>query len=250
LLFGYFFGPVRDTVPTLDELQHLHPSDAVFAGRFGYLGLKGGTWPVIGRFARWERDQWAMPPLIRHQELTGRAYKAFYDDHDPSKVVRVEAAPPGTEVDGPSDDVMGDGFVELSLTWQLGFGDVVRPSATRPDRSQSSNTTAPDPFDDDAAEDWSIEVDESSPADRVLLIERSLRAVAECDGYLEQPVAAEGLAASAVLAYLRVGRGKLSLSGPGFLRRGEHLEASVELDSLAVRALDRIVGVDSEWREL
>jgi hypothetical protein len=46
VLLGYFFGPRRDRVPTLDELSALSASDAVLVERFGDLGILDGAGAV------------------------------------------------------------------------------------------------------------------------------------------------------------------------------------------------------------
>jgi hypothetical protein len=72
ILLGYFFGPRRDDVPTLDELKSLSASDAVLVDRFGHLGLVRGTWPLLGRIDGWDRGAWPTPAFGRFEELTGR----------------------------------------------------------------------------------------------------------------------------------------------------------------------------------
>ncbi|WP_157683580.1 Imm26 family immunity protein [Microlunatus soli] len=115
-IFGYFFGPKRDAVPELDELSGLRPDDAVLVGAFGGLGLKKGKWAVLGRFDNWDRADWAFPPLVRYEELTGQTYRVTYDDNDPGKVLHQEVVEPGAAEQGPRDGLMGHGFVELKLT--------------------------------------------------------------------------------------------------------------------------------------
>ena len=48
VLLGYFFGPKRPVPAGLEDVLQLRASDAVMIRKFGHLGLKGGTWPVIG----------------------------------------------------------------------------------------------------------------------------------------------------------------------------------------------------------
>ena len=49
VLLGYFFGPRRQAQAGIDDVRHLRPEQAVLVGRFGHLGLTGGTWPLLGR---------------------------------------------------------------------------------------------------------------------------------------------------------------------------------------------------------
>jgi hypothetical protein len=120
VMFGYFFGPKRAEVPALEDVTGLTPADAVLAGKFGDLGLLRGTWPLLGPCPHWERGLWPMPPLIRYEELTGRSFRVFYADDDPSEMIREEQIPPGTAEQGPQDGLMGFGYVEKRLTALLG----------------------------------------------------------------------------------------------------------------------------------
>jgi hypothetical protein len=50
-LFGYFFGPRRRTVPTLEQVSGLTPEQAVLVGTFGHLGIvTGRRGPVPPQF--------------------------------------------------------------------------------------------------------------------------------------------------------------------------------------------------------
>lgn len=119
-LLGYFFGPRHSDVPTLADVEDLKPRDAVLVGKFGHLGLTGGTWPILGRLDGWDRDEWPMPVFVRYEELTGRSFHVFYDGDDPAKLLREEQIAPGTDEQGPKDGLMGAGFAEKVLTTLLG----------------------------------------------------------------------------------------------------------------------------------
>lgn len=116
VLLGYFFGPRRDDVPSVDAVADLKPPDAVLVAMFGHLGLKKGTWPIIGRIDGWERVDWPMPPFVRYEELTGRSIKVLYDDNDPNRVIREEQVQPGVAEQLPKDGLLGAGAVEKLLT--------------------------------------------------------------------------------------------------------------------------------------
>ncbi|HVZ87865.1 MAG TPA: immunity 26/phosphotriesterase HocA family protein [Polyangia bacterium] len=116
VLVGYFFGPRHDAAPTLDDVRDLKPQDAVMVGKFGHLGLTQRKWPVLGRVDGWNRADWPMPVFVRYEELSGRSFRAFYDDDDPNKLLREEQVSPGAAEQGPKDTMMGAGFVEKRLT--------------------------------------------------------------------------------------------------------------------------------------
>jgi hypothetical protein len=115
VLFGYFFGPRMAEPPRLQTFAELAPEDAVLVGKFGHLGLRGGTWPVLGPLPGWDRGRWAMPALVRYEELTGRTFHVFYDDGDPNHLLREERVQPGRAEQGPKDGLMGAGHVEKRL---------------------------------------------------------------------------------------------------------------------------------------
>ena len=119
VLLGYFFGPRHKVMPSLLDVEDLEPGDAVLVGKFGFLGLKQGRWPILGRLRGWNRDSWPMPTLIRYEELTGRSFRVYYDDNDPNRLIREELIHPGRVESGPNDGLMGDGFLEKVLTTVL-----------------------------------------------------------------------------------------------------------------------------------
>jgi hypothetical protein len=119
VLLGYFFGPRHEEVPTLDDVRDLKPQNAVVVGKFGHLGLTQHKWPILGRVDDWDRADWPMPVFVRYEELTGRSFRAFYDDDDPNKLLREEQVSPGAAEQGPKDTMMGSGFVEKRLTRAL-----------------------------------------------------------------------------------------------------------------------------------
>lgn len=56
VLLGYFFGPKRDDVPLLADLDSLTPNEAVTVRRFGHLALTRGSWPNLGQAAGWKPE--------------------------------------------------------------------------------------------------------------------------------------------------------------------------------------------------
>jgi hypothetical protein len=121
VLLGYFFGPRRSAVPTLDGIRDLRQGDAVLVALFGHLGLKEGRWPVLGRLDGWDRREWPMPVFVRYEELTGRTFRMFFDDDDPNRLVRQEQVSPRDAIGAPEVGLMGAGFLEQKLTGLLGY---------------------------------------------------------------------------------------------------------------------------------
>lgn len=119
VLLGYFFGPRRRTVPSLDEISGSSANDAVLVAKFGDLGIRRGTWPVIGENPHWDRRRWPMPVFLRYEELSGRSFHVTYDPDDPSKRERETEVPPGSAEQLPKDGLLGAGLVEKILTTML-----------------------------------------------------------------------------------------------------------------------------------
>jgi hypothetical protein len=116
ILIGYFFGPLRAVVPTLEDMVGLAAPDAILVRRFGHLGLLRGTWPLLGKLDGWDRTEWATPAFGRHEELTGRSLKIIYDNDDPSKITCREVIN-RSDLDAlPGEGLLGVGAVESRLT--------------------------------------------------------------------------------------------------------------------------------------
>ncbi|UGT64275.1 DUF4259 domain-containing protein [Nocardia asteroides] len=107
------------------------------------------------------------------------------------------------------------------------------------------------PFDNDHAGDWSARLHHAEPGDRQALLRDALTEAAETTGYLENDEAAAAVAAAAVVASTLPGGTPLtSAYGPTFLTEGGTLDIGEGTPELAVRALERVLGPDSEWVEL
>ncbi|MES2264035.1 MAG: Imm26 family immunity protein [Pseudomonadota bacterium] len=115
VILAYLFGPKREVVPELAEVQHLQAGDALKALRTGDMALANGRWPVIGDAHDWQRGAWPVPLFIRRADALKRAWRATYSDEDPGKSVREESVPYETE-GLEADSLYGYGSVELLLT--------------------------------------------------------------------------------------------------------------------------------------
>lgn len=115
IIVAYLFGPRRDVIPALAELDQMRPGDAVRRVRTGDLGLLNGTWRLIGASDAWQRGEWPMPTFIRRADVVQRAWRATYSETDPSKLEREESVPYDT-VGMESDSLYGYGATELLLT--------------------------------------------------------------------------------------------------------------------------------------
>jgi hypothetical protein len=114
-VIGYFFGPRRATVPTVEQLHTLQPGDAILVARFGDLGLVENEWPVIGGQPGWDRDQWPIPVFVRSLPPTGRLVKVWYDETELNSPAREEILPAGQDFHAPLNLNMGYVYVQNKL---------------------------------------------------------------------------------------------------------------------------------------
>ncbi len=101
IVFGYFFAPPFDHLPTLEEIGDPQAEDSFAQMRFSYLGLRDGEWPVLGQTDNWDRDAWPLPEFESRLEITGRPtvlYAVQIDEKTVSRelnVRRVDASEAG-----------------------------------------------------------------------------------------------------------------------------------------------------------
>ncbi len=115
MFLGYFFGPRRDAVASLDEVSDLTSRDAVCVCVFGSVGFQDETWPLIGTLPEWDRNEWPMPRFLYNTPSGARRVWRYYDETS-LEFVREEIVPKGEEAEGPRDGVYGSGAVEIVLT--------------------------------------------------------------------------------------------------------------------------------------
>ena len=107
------------------------------------------------------------------------------------------------------------------------------------------------PFENDGAADWSGELEDAAPDARPDLVIAALTAAADEEDYLEVDVAQAAIAAAAIVAAQLPGGAPIqSTYAPDFLLEGERIALPASAAPLAVRALDRIMADESEWRSL
>ena len=112
--FGYFFGPRRDSVPSVTEVENLSKDKTVLKIQFGDLGLLNGEWPVIGQHKNFTRSNWPLPPFIRVDEISGKAWKEVYSDS--LEMISDDPCDPLLAKNFPKSVLAGYGAVEKRLT--------------------------------------------------------------------------------------------------------------------------------------
>ncbi|WP_255471906.1 DUF4259 domain-containing protein [Micromonospora sp. MP36] len=107
------------------------------------------------------------------------------------------------------------------------------------------------PFENDSAADWCDGLHDAHPSERRGMVRAALTTAAHTTGYLDYDDAAAAIAAAAIVASRMPGGPPItSTYAPNFLLAGDALELDDDLPELAAEALARVLGDDSEWREL
>ena len=124
VIFGYFFGPARENIPSIIEVGHLRCHDAVKFCLFGDLSLINGEWVTIFDIKEWDRRSWPMQSFVRDEEFTGRRWMVTHSDDDPVSIVS-EIPISKNSVSLERDSIWGAGAVEIELT-KLLAGDAAK----------------------------------------------------------------------------------------------------------------------------
>jgi hypothetical protein len=105
------------------------------------------------------------------------------------------------------------------------------------------------PFDNDSAADWCDGLHDADPSVRAAIVRAVLATAARNTGWLDHGDAVPAIAAAAIVASQMPGGEPItSPYAPDFLLAGEFLDLDDDVPQLAVEALDRVLGDDSEWR--
>lgn len=111
----YLFGPKRDQLPSMDDIQGLRAEQAVKVLRVGDMALVSGHWRVLGQLSDFNPEQWPMPQFLRRADALRRAWRVTYSSNDPGRSEREESVP--YETTGlETDSLYGYGSAELLLT--------------------------------------------------------------------------------------------------------------------------------------
>ena len=95
-------------------MERFKPNDAIRVVRIGDLSLIRNEWPIIGEGQLWKRSDWPMPPFIRRDDLSGKAWRVHYSDEYPNAIEYEK--PQQYESKLEREAVLGAGPAELVLT--------------------------------------------------------------------------------------------------------------------------------------
>lgn len=105
-------------------------------------------------------------------------------------------------------------------------------------------------FDNDGAADFLDGLDDAEPGEREDAIRAAFETATQADEYLDVDEGQDAIAAAAVVAAIHQGRPVTAFGDDRTFAATEYPPATPELRALAVAALNRVTGDDSEWREL
>ncbi len=118
VLLGFFFGPPAPQPISPENLGGIHAATATIVEIFGDLGIRDGTWPLIGAMPDWSRAEWPVPDFGRYDPLSGVARRVQYDQ-ETLEVVREQICSRDEIAGLWSDGLSGAGAAEIGLTKAL-----------------------------------------------------------------------------------------------------------------------------------
>lgn len=128
-----FFGPRQAVVPELAELDRLRPREAVRVVRVGDLALIRGEWPIIGKTISWKRSDWPVPPFVRRDDLSRKAWRVQYSDADPNAIDHEEPEQYESKLERDAVAWLGCGRIgadESAYEWFANLMNITKHSAT------------------------------------------------------------------------------------------------------------------------
>jgi hypothetical protein len=113
---GYFFGPRRQDLPAVSEVEPLEQGNSVLVRQFSGLALKCGEWPIVARSTPWQPDRWPMPSFS-HIDVVDptRAYRREYDEKDLDRMIWQTDITPEEARQYPEDGLSGSVALQTRL---------------------------------------------------------------------------------------------------------------------------------------
>jgi hypothetical protein len=121
-LFGYFFAPAWDHIPSLDEIGSPNARGSFTQLIFSDLELLDGGWPLIGHDEAFSRDRWPMVEFERYVESAGQRGRLYTVRYDEDELVRqVSQVEVSLKERGrrPEDGAHGAGAAENVLQFKV-----------------------------------------------------------------------------------------------------------------------------------
>ncbi len=120
ILAGYFFGPRIASLEDLEVDESMVPGLEMLIARFGNIGLKNKSWPMIGQVPHWNRNDWKLPRFLKIDNSSNECRLRTYDNTTLEFISEEvfslhEINPENFHRSG----LLGHGAVEIILTKQL-----------------------------------------------------------------------------------------------------------------------------------
>ncbi|HEX2903476.1 MAG TPA: Imm26 family immunity protein [Jatrophihabitans sp.] len=111
---GYFFDLRIQAINAIESKAGLAAS-VIYVSRFSALGLRDGTWTVVGHLKNWTREEWPVP-AFGHVPVHERDLPSLrsYDDRT-LKFSGEEICSKEVALKAPPDGLAGSGFIEKRL---------------------------------------------------------------------------------------------------------------------------------------
>jgi len=118
---GRFFAPVRESLPTMNDLEHLTENDSVHVEHFRDGGLRDGSWTIIGQHPTWDSYEWPIPKFGWFQPFGdqpgGRAFEMELDEN--LKTYRQKEISMAHFEQLPYEILVGSKAAEITITLAL-----------------------------------------------------------------------------------------------------------------------------------
>lgn len=189
---GYFFGPRRESLPAMDDVEGIRPETAAMVCNCHCRELINGAWPILGQASKWRREDWGIPVFVRdwHKDR-GLATFVYYTGDDLTKEKRWEVIEYTGSPHCEKDTFMLSGAAAaLDLDMRLGGS-----------RDKFPGTWDYGPFDNRAASEWAQGF--AQEWDLAMLELAFAAAEARAEAGLDERTAAVTIVAAEVVAMLR-----------------------------------------------
>ena len=124
---AYLFGPARETIPTLDDVEDLRPENAVMVRSVGGSGLRRGVWPVLGQ-REWSREDWPVPTFGHRDDLVEKYFERIYAEGGLDLPPTQRSISKERWEQLPPDGLHGYGVIEIHLAQALGVAEAHTPA--------------------------------------------------------------------------------------------------------------------------
>jgi hypothetical protein len=127
---GYFFAPVYQALPPVEQLRDLRADQAILIRKFLSADLEDGKWPVLGPHMGWKVEDWPLPEF-RHRDLIDGSWRVWRYNDDlvgEGETLRGRLATESEVSQMPDDGTSYSGALQLHLADRLGATAPVDPN--------------------------------------------------------------------------------------------------------------------------